>query len=142
MALLTWSNQYSIGNEQIDAEHQELFRLINSFHSLWQEKQNRPTIARLLNLLVAYADTHFQHEESIMAAAGFPKLDEHAKIHEAMIDKIFQLQQSYEDGNLHLEMDTMKFVKAWLIEHILENDYQLRDFLARKKSLEEAPVQE
>lgn len=33
MALLSWSNQYSIGNDLIDTEHEELFRLINAFHT-------------------------------------------------------------------------------------------------------------
>lgn len=50
-----------------------------------------------------------------------------------MIDTIFQLQKSYEENDFHLEMNTMKFVKSWLVGHILENDYLFRDFLAHKK---------
>ena len=134
MALLSWSNQYLIGNEIIDAEHQELFSLINTFHSLWMEKHARQDIAKVLNQLIVYAQMHFRHEEKIMSDAGYPKLDQHQQIHEAMIDTIFKLQQSYEDKNLHVEMDTMKFVKSWLIEHILQNDYLLRDFLSHKKT--------
>ena len=133
MALLSWSSQYLIGNAQIDAEHEELFLLINAFHDSWQNARQPDDIARVLNRLVAYAQTHFQHEEEIMASAGFPKLADHQRIHEAMIETIFKLQQSLEEKNLHLEMETMKFVKAWLVEHILENDYLFRDFLARQK---------
>lgn len=136
MALLSWSNQYEIGNDQIDNEHEGLFRLINKFHSLWTEAQNRQEIARILNQLIVYTETHFRHEEEIMEDAGFPRLDEHKQIHEAMIDRIFQLQRSYEEKDLHLEMHTIKFLKSWLIEHILENDYLFRDFLAHKKNAE------
>ena len=132
MALLSWSNQYQIGNDLIDTEHEELFRLINKFHSHWTESQNRQEIARILNQLIVYTETHFRHEEQIMEDAGFPKLEQHRKIHEAMIDTIFQLQRSYEERDLHLEMHTIKFIKSWLIEHILENDYLFRDFLAHK----------
>ena len=88
----------------------------------------------MLNQLIVYVQMHFRHEENIMEAAGYPKLAQHQQIHEAMIDTIFKLQQSYEDKNLHLEMDTMKFVKSWLIEHILQNDYLFRDFLSHKKA--------
>jgi len=138
MALLSWSKQYLIGNELIDAEHEELFKLVNAFHTHWAEAHTRQDIAKILNQLIVYAEMHFRHEEKIMGEAGFPKLEGHQKIHEAMIDSIFRLQQSYEDGNFHLEMDTMKFVKAWLVEHILENDYLFRDFLARKNNADGA----
>ncbi|MBK7563608.1 MAG: hemerythrin family protein [Propionivibrio sp.] len=134
MALLSWSNQYLIGNDLIDTEHEELFRLINNFHSLWMEKQNRQDIARVLNQLIAYAQMHFQHEEVIMEEAGYPKLAEHQQIHEDMIEKIFELHTSYAEGNLRLEIETVKFVKSWLLEHILVNDYTFRDYLARKQN--------
>ncbi|MBL8416404.1 MAG: hemerythrin family protein [Propionivibrio sp.] len=138
MALLSWSDQYLIGNNVIDTEHKELFRLINDFHTHWLEAQDRRDIARVLNQLITYAQMHFQHEEKIMEAAGYPKLAEHQEIHEALIDSIFQLHHSYSEGNLHLEINTMKFVRNWLIEHILKNDYLFRDFLSRQKSSGEA----
>ena len=141
MALLSWSNQYLIGNDIIDAEHQELFRLINEFHSRWVEKHAQHDIAKVLNQLIIYAEMHFRHEEDIMTAACYPQLALHQQVHEAMIESIFKLQQSYEDKSLHLEMDTMKFVKSWLIDHILQQDYRFRDFLLHAKPTNAAPPQ-
>ena len=138
MSLLSWSDHYLIGNDIIDIEHKELFRLINDFHTHWLEAHDRRDIARVLNQLIAYAQMHFQHEENIMGAAGYPILVQHQKIHEALIDSIFQLHQSYSEGNLNLEINTMKFVRNWLIEHILKNDYLFRDFLKRQKGSGEA----
>ena len=134
MALLSWSTQYLIGNDTIDEEHKELFRLINTFHDHWQEKRDRREVAQVLNQLITYTQMHFQHEESIMQQAEYPKLAEHQKIHDSMVETIFTLQQSFEDKNIHFEMDTMKFVKNWMVGHILENDYLFRDFLSRKNS--------
>lgn len=131
MALLSWSNQYLIGEQTIDAEHCELFRLINNFHSLWLEQRHRQDIASVLNQLVKYAEVHFQHEESIMNSAEYPGLAEHHKAHEELFDAIFRLQQEYESNDLHLEQDTMKFVRSWLIEHIIKSDYAFRDFLRK-----------
>ncbi len=141
MALLSWSDQYSIGNDLIDSEHEELFRLINAFHSQWLQARKQQAIARVLNQLVSYTESHFRHEETIMRDEGYVQLDGHMALHEAMIDTIFQLQKSYEEGGLRLEMDTMKFLKSWLLEHILKDDYGFRDFLTRKKSLAGAAVQ-
>ena len=36
------------------------------------------------------------------------------------------------------EIVTPRGVKAWLVEHILEDDYHFRDFLGRKKNAENA----
>ena len=138
MALLTWSEHYLIGNETIDQQHKELFRLITAFHSRWLEARDQQDIARILHRLIAYADMHFRNEEAIMDSEGFALLGEHKEIHEAMIDSIFALQKSYEDGSLRLEMETMKFVKSWLIEHILENDFRFREFINKKQRLAKA----
>ena len=134
MALLSWSNQYLIGNDLIDAEHEELFRLINDFHTLWVEARNRQDIAKILHQLIVYAQMHFQHEEKIMEDAGYQMLAEHQKIHESMIDKIFELHPSYAEGHLRLEIETMKFVKSWLLDHILDHDYRFRNYLARTQN--------
>ena len=134
MALLSWSRQYEIGNDLIDNEHQELFRRINAFHDTWLEQREVQAIAVLLNQLIAYAEKHFQHEEAIMRDAGFPRLEEHQAVHETMVETIFRLRQAFEQANGRIEMETIKFVKNWLIEHIVRNDYLFRDFLARRKS--------
>ena len=97
------------------------------------EKHAAHDIAKVLNQLIVYAEMHFRHEETIMRDAGYPKLEQHQLIHDGLIENIFKLQQSYEDKSLHLEMNTMKFVKLWLIDHILQQDYLFRDFLSRKK---------
>lgn len=139
MALLSWSRQYEIGNALIDDEHQELFRRINAFHDNWLEQREVQAIAVLLNQLIAYAEMHFQHEEAVMRDAGFPRLEEHQAVHEAMVETIFRLRQTFEQTNGRIEMETIKFVKSWLIEHIVRNDYLFRDFLARRKSGAELP---
>lgn len=140
MALLSWSPQYSIGNDQIDAEHVELFRLVNAFDDRWRENHDPQSIAVLLNQLIAYAEMHFQHEETIMREAEFPRLVEHQKIHETMVETIFGLRQSFEQHHSHLETNTMKFIKTWLLGHIIQNDYLFRDFLARRKDPTETPT--
>lgn len=143
MALLSWSDQYLIGNKTIDEEHQELFRLINQFHNDWVETQDRKVISRVLNRVVDYAERHFQHEEAIMTEAGYPLLAEHQKVHEMLFDNIFKLHQEYERNDLRAEVASIKFLKSWLVDHIVENDFLFRDFLMKKKAADikaEPPV--
>ena len=44
MTILTWNDQYRIGNALIDEEHQALFRLINEFHSHWSQHHDHGTM--------------------------------------------------------------------------------------------------
>lgn len=134
MTLLSWSSEYLIGDDTIDAEHQILFGLVNQFHDHWSQEHDRQKIVYLLTELIRYAEQHFQHEEVIMAAASFPLLGEHHEIHEKMVERIFTLRYEYEIGDQHLEQDTLKFARNWLIGHIVNQDYLFRDFLARKSS--------
>ena len=139
MTLLTWSNDYLIGDETIDAEHKELFRIINNFHDKWQERkesEDREAIATVLNRLVRYAEEHFQHEELIMRGADFPLIAEHRSIHEGLFERIFQIHREYAEHDLRLEQHTLNFVRNWLISHIVTEDYRFRDHLAAKKKVE------
>lgn len=134
MTFLSWNDDYLIGDATIDTEHRELFRLINEFHSRWQAGRERREIALVLTQLVRYAEEHFQHEEALMAAAGYPLLDEHRRVHEELVESIFVLHEEYVKQEGNIELKTMKFVRNWLVEHIVHNDYLFRDYLAKPTS--------
>ena len=139
MTLLTWSNDYLIGDETIDDEHKELFRIINAFHDKWQarrENEDREAIAGVLNRLVSYAEAHFQHEETIMRGADFPLIDDHRSIHEGLFERIFQIHREYAEQDMRLEQHTLNFVRNWLLNHIIAEDYRFRDHLAAKQKPE------
>lgn len=133
MALLSWHDQYLIGQPLIDDEHKMLFRLINNFHTHWVEKRHRGDIARVLSQLIQYGELHFQDEERIMAREGYPELDSHRKIHEKLVEEIFRLNEELADQSHLLERDITKFLKQWLVDHIVHNDYEFRNFLQRKR---------
>lgn len=129
MTLLSWSDEYLIGEAGIDAEHQTLFALVNDFHSRWQAQSTREEIAAVLQRLVRYAEQHFRNEEAAMAAARYPHLEEHRAVHAYMFEEIFKLREEYERQDTHLEQDTMRFVRNWLVNHIVQHDFEFRAFL-------------
>lgn len=133
MALLSWNDQYLIGQATIDEEHKMLFRLINDFHSHWSEQRDRKDIARVLSQLIQYGELHFQDEERIMAQEGYPELESHRRIHEKLIEEIFKLNEELAGKSPLLERDITKFLKQWLVDHIVHNDYEFRNFLIRKR---------
>ena len=138
MAFLSWHDQYLIGDNTIDNEHKQLFVLINEFHNNWIEQRQKQAAAVVLNRLVQYAETHFQHEEDIMAAANFPELAQHAEVHAKVTETIFTLYAELVEDDKHMEHDLLKFLKSWLIDHIVQCDYKFRSYLQQKHALPEA----
>lgn len=129
MTFLSWSDQYLLGNSTIDSEHRELFQQISRFHDLWKQRQSPEELSKCFADLVAFIGIHFRHEEAIMKQANFPHLEEHRFLHRMMLESVQELQQAYEKKTYRLEEDTMRYLKNWLIEHIMERDHQLREFL-------------
>jgi hemerythrin len=136
MTILSWHNQYLIGQNAIDEQHKELFQLINDFHSHWQERRELKEIAMVLNRLIQYCEHHFLTEESIMEKEGFPKLDQHRKDHESLAQTIFLLNEEFAAKREMASADVQKFCKHWLVDHIVNSDYEFRDFLSLKKQQE------
>ena len=133
MTILSWHDQYLIGERAIDEQHKELFQLINDFHSHWAQLRDAKDIAIVLNRLIQYCEHHFVTEESIMEKEGFPKLEHHRQDHEKLTQTIFLLNEDLGARRELASHDVQKFCKHWLVDHIVNSDYEFRDFLSSKR---------
>ncbi len=132
MAFLSWRNEYRVGVEQIDEEHRYLFDLINAFHDTHVGGTKRSALEQILNRLVHYAEQHFRHEEAIMKAEVYPAYLEHCALHEDLYLTIFRLSEKLAAGSLQVDMETVRFIRSWLVEHIVKHDLRFSDYLARR----------
>lgn len=132
MSLVLWSDEYLVGDAQIDTQHRYLFDLINAFHDAFMANQSRKEVARLLNQLTDYAETHFQEEERLMHETGYPAAAQHHAIHEALYEQIYALNEKFEDRALNPTYETIAFLRTWLAEHILKSDIALGQYLKNR----------
>ena len=132
MAFLSWRNEYRIGVERIDEEHRYLFDLINAFHDTHVGGTNRSALGQILNRLVLYAEQHFRHEEAIMKAEAYPAYVEHCVLHEDLYLTIYRLSEKLAAGSLRDDMETVRFIRSWLMTHIVQHDLQFSDYLTRR----------
>lgn len=60
MAIITWSQDYSVGVEELDKQHQRLIALINKLFALYTERKFTQTdVEPIFKELMDYADEHF-----------------------------------------------------------------------------------
>ena len=124
-----WSESYSLHHALIDAQHQELFRLANCVEALDEKTTTKETLATLLKEFFAYMREHFKDEEVYMQSLGYPRLEEHKKLHENIVDAMTTLLK--ETKGIETLQAKMKVVShKWLVEHILENDLHIEKWRA------------
>ena len=124
MSEFVWSAKYSIGNAEIDAEHQRLIELANDVASLAANNEKLARIKQDIVALYDYVKTHFQHEEEYMLELGYPQYEEHKKLHEGIIAEMNTIMKH--SGNLDVLVYKFKrLMNAWVLEHILHEDSRI-----------------
>ncbi len=124
---IDWNETYSIGIPLLDAQHQVLFDIANSIPETVDEKKARTCIVRLFK----YAREHFTAEEAEMRKIAYPKLDEHIRIHDALIEKLSDVAISpldTDEANLVLK----RFVLHWIVDHIMIRDKDISRHIAQQ----------
>ena len=132
MDLISWRPEYQVGVQLIDTEHKYLFELINEFHAKHAHGTSLKQCLLVLNRLVAYAEEHFQHEEALMQNISYPRLEVQKEMHRELFTSIFDLNEKLSVDDAIVDAGTMRFLKYWLIEHIVKEDTAIGDFLRRE----------
>lgn len=129
MTLIAWDSSYSVDNDQMDAQHQKLFDLLNQMHDAQQHGKTQESISRGLVGLSRYAMEHFQSEELLMEKNNYPELEVQRREHAVFIEKVVELQHQYLNGQLVQVEPMLKFLKDWLVSHILITDQKYKNYL-------------
>lgn len=130
MAVITWSDRMSIGNDTLDQDHKALVERLNRFHEVVQGQRGRETLPALFAELRSYTDYHFTTEERLMRLAGYPGLEAHRAMHEGLRQRLMTFESAYQadpDGFAILPM--FDFLADWLMRHILREDQKVGDAL-------------
>lgn len=114
-----------LGHERIDAQHAGLVAAVNALHEAVAAGRASAELGRLLANLRVLAVEHFQTEEQLMEASGYPGLALHRGIHGQLTRQVLLLERKFEAGALTLTAETFEFLKAWLVEHIDGEDRRL-----------------
>lgn len=129
MGLIHWRSSYAINVFQLDQEHKKLVDLINTLYEARKEGQDEAVLRNILSGLIDYTQTHFQHEETEMERLGFPDTEHHKKRHLELKQQVFDLKTMVDQDIEGLSDPVFRFLREWLMEHILEEDKKLGPYL-------------
>ncbi|MFH2065612.1 MAG: bacteriohemerythrin [Pseudomonadota bacterium] len=121
MAYMNWDNSFSVGVEEIDAQHKNLINIFNKFYYRI-ESDDKKALGRLLASLVEYTVYHFATEEKYMKKFHYHDTENHIKEHQLFTEKVADVKKRFDSGKLILSLEITKFVKDWIANHILVSD--------------------
>ena len=135
-----WSDELSVGIEEIDAQHKMLVSLVNR---LYEEtiihKATLQTLEEILNELVEYTIIHFAVEESLFRIFDFPASEIHTRHHNELKAQVLELQKKVRQGEATVNVELLVFLKNWLQHHILEEDKSYGPFLIQQGVKSKSP---
>lgn len=117
-----WSDELSVGIEEIDEQHKLLTALINRMHEAIQERHGNQVVGEILDELTDYTRIHFAVEESLMRILDYPGYEEHHEHHRDLLEQVTDLKRKVAEGKASIGFELMHFLKVWLTKHIMEED--------------------
>ena len=120
-SLVTWSDDYLLGLDEIDEQHKALFDLINAIWHLVVSKARDEETLRAVAELEKYALIHFTSEEMFMRDTGFSAFAEHRSAHMGFIERVAEERARVIAGQ-PIGLDLVHFLSDWLTDHILVSD--------------------
>jgi hemerythrin len=132
MAFFTWSNSYSVGVQQFDGEHQQLFRIMNELYDGMMAGKGKDVLDGVLQKLIRYTEQHFSGEEGIMKSKGYAELQAQIEQHRQFTTKMKDFQSQFRAGAVALSVPLLDFLRDWLTKHIAGADKRYTTYLNSK----------
>ncbi len=129
MPFYQWSDAMSVGVALLDSDHKAIVRLINRLHNAREENEPSAVLDQIFDSLADYVELHFEREEQVMEACGYPALSQHRQEHLRFSDNMRYMQDRYlsaEGDGVGGEL--LVFLKDWLNHHILIQDMAYKPY--------------
>lgn len=134
MGSVKWTPDLSTGVKEIDDQHVELFRRIDSLLDAWTAGNVQAEVNKVITFLTDYVVTHFGTEEKHMDKYGYTNTVQHKAQHEQFIKSFGRLRDKFITRGTSPELieEANQLLVDWLKNHIRYADKALGLYLKRK----------
>lgn len=120
--LFFWSDQLSVKNEMIDAQHREIVNTMNMLYRNLKEKAAPAVLTENLDTLFGIARTHFDQEQRLFEATDYPDTESHIERHRSIMTRLQEYRGKVQEDPADIAEEISFFLKGWLLEHMLTVD--------------------
>lgn len=131
MALIDWSDSFSVGSQLMDDHHKKLFDIFNRLHAAMKAGRADAELDQIMKDLIDYTRYHFGEEEKMLERIGYTQLDMHKGLHRKFVAELEGYQADIGKGMaVFAATQVMNSSLTWLREHIMSIDKGYTPLLA------------
>jgi len=128
----SWIDHAGTGVAIFDAEHRKLNEMVLDYYDAILSGEPKAALDALFGRLAVLTADHFVHEENYMRFAGYPESDRHIAAHRLLVEALKDVPSiaggAGDDRSIRA-LEVLRFLKHWLMEHILAEDRKLGGYL-------------
>ena len=132
MKELIWKDEYSVGVEMLDHQHQHLFKITNKLAEQSGDPPNPHLAAQTLKEMLKYAQEHFADEEKLMEQYLYPETNEQKKQHAYFLKTITELCVYPPEEKELSVAEVAEFLNIWWTIHVLRWDMKYKEFFQER----------
>ena len=131
---LQWDQEFSVGVEEIDNQHKELFDRINNLDSAMKQGTAKEEVVRLIEFLHKYVVIHFGAEEKYMIDFNYTGYALHKTKHDWFKKEFSDIRIKLDAEGIipDVIMRSNNLLITWFSNHIRSIDMMLGSFLKSK----------
>lgn len=124
----TLKNQFKTNISEIDTQHDALAKLVNELEVLVRSGVSEVAGQAMIDAIKTQTEQHFHEEEQLMAQSDYPGFEDHRLIHALLLENLQSVQDRLRRGELNLTEETVQFLRAWLMRHIIDSDVRFGEY--------------
>jgi hemerythrin len=122
MEHFTWSNKYSVANEELDTHHKHLFDIFNKLYDSCLNNDKTINLGLIVEELVSYTNHHFHAEEQYMKGIKYIDIDKHISEHRYFLAMISKYHHKKEVNDAVVSKELVLHIWKWLVDHVMTED--------------------
>lgn len=127
-----WRDEYSIGVEEIDAQHKRFVSIMREAYAVGNASQQDPAVIKVVDELTKYTQFHFQSEEQLMRLYFYPKYVDQKKEHDRILKELESRLTEIRRNNAGLA-SLLLFLIKWFVNHTTYEDRMMGEFISKAR---------
>jgi len=127
MEQISWTKEWSVGNDKIDQQHRNILSIINKLIELYDIETESANYFPLLNDFQVCANEHLHYEEYLLSKNDYHDIESHKKAHRHYLDnfytQLFRIHDNCSSQNIY---DLILLLSNWWTQHICIEDIKYR----------------
>ncbi len=131
---IKWTQDLSVDVKEIDGQHKELFKRINSLDTALKKGKAKEEVLGLFEFLDEYATIHFRTEEFYMIKYAYPRFPFHKTKHAWFMKELSAVKMKLEKEGPTPKVIILgnNLLITWFCSHIRTTDMALGAYLRPK----------